>query len=481
MNKDKLIETMGDIDPEFVREARPKSKKRLAFRIGALTLALLIVIGAAIATPRLWKASPGVSAGLPTAKPGAENDYLLYAPSELSFVSAPQGLEEDMAVYRAWHAAVDARRQAGEGIASMSGFASKLTSKLLSEGKNLVWSPSCVYLALAMLAEVSDGNTRAQILDVLGADDMQVLRAGVTALLEADNYDDGCVTSLFADSIWLRNDVVFNSDALERLAEIYRASSYWGDTTDEGFSEALRNWLKENTGGLLDDSADNIELDPETVLAICSAVYFRGGWDVEFAKDRTDKGMFHGANGDIETDFMHKDMDSGVYSEWDGFVSFAEKIGQDGNRMIWLLPDDGVSVEEMLSRMDIDEVANAAAGENMIVHFSAPKLDVSSVLDLIPALSALGMTDCLDPSVSDFTPLTDHGPLNVTKIAHSARVKTDEEGVEAAAFTVVFVNDSAALLSREVELTLDRPFAFIITGVTGAPIFIGIVNDPANR
>ena len=55
---------------------------------------------------------------------------------------------------------------------------------LVSEDENTVCSPINLYIAFAMLAETSDGNTRQQILDMLGAQDMDTLRENVSSLWE---------------------------------------------------------------------------------------------------------------------------------------------------------------------------------------------------------------------------------------------------------------------------------------------------------
>ncbi len=60
------------------------------------------------------------------------------------------------------------------------------------------------------------------------------------------------------------------------------------------------------------------------------------------------------------------------------------------------------------------------------------------------------------------------------------RVTTDEEGVEAAAYTVFSL--SATPVRRkcpeELDFVLDRPFLFAITGQDGLPLFVGVVNQP---
>ena len=61
---------------------------------------------------------------------------------------------------------------------------------------------------------------------------------------------------------------------------------------------------------------------------------------------------------------------------------------------------------------------------------------------------------------------------------HAARVTLDEEGCEAAAFTAIAVAETA-LPPQDlptVEMNLNRPFAFLITGADGLPLFLGAVN-----
>ena len=427
------------------------------------------------------------SAGLNTQKPSqaASGEMLLAAPEELEFVKYPEMTDwndDELELYELWNKSAEARRQAGVDPNEIAGFTAELTRELVSgAGDNLVWSPVNVYIALAMLAEVTDSETRAQILNILGASGMDALRGNVTALLTADNFDDGQTASLMANSLWLRNGFVFNTDTVEKLAEIYRASSYWGDPCDEAFNEALRSWLKENTGGLLDDSANEIKFNPETVLAICSAIYFKGGWDQKFAKELTCEEDFHSPEGNVKCQMMHKTTNEDIYFEGEGFTAVWEKIPASGNGVWFLLPDEGKSVEDMLASSDfIGILSGKAYGESEAeIAFSMPKIDIKADLDLIPALKELGMTDCFDPSVSDFSPLSPYSNgLYVSKIAHSARIKTDEEGIEAAAFTVIMVDEYCAMPQKKISFTLDRPFALVITGVTGAPLFVGVVNTP---
>ena len=84
---------------------------------------------------------------------------------------------------------------------------------------------------------------------------------------------------------------------------------------------------------------------------------------------------------------------------------------------------------------------------------------------------------------SDFSPLIDEEKFDesvaVTQVQHAARVKIDEKGCEAAAFTAITAEATAAMPEElpVVEMNLNRPFAFMITGVDGLPLFLDTVNS----
>ena len=66
----------------------------------------------------------------------------------------------------------------------------------------------------------------------------------------------------------------------------------------------------------------------------------------------------------------------------------------------------------------------------------------------------------------------------LSKAEHAARVAIDEEGVTAAAYTVMMEAGAAEPPDEEIDFTLDRPFVFAITSQDGLPLFIGVVNTP---
>lgn len=412
-------------------------------------------------------------------------------PNEMDYIDSKTGEFDDEGfskVYDAWREDKQAQRNQPEGYADgLDGFFAKSIAELLSDanGQNKVYSPLNVYMALCMLAEVTDGNSRQQILDLLGANDIDTLRAQAGSLWNANYCDDGAVTSILASSLWLNQDVSFVQSTMDSLAKNYYASSYQGEMGSADFNKALQDWLNEQTGGLLEEQASTLEMSPETIMALATTIYFRAKWASEFSENATSEGLFYTLSADgeaITCDFMHQSGTRNYY--WsDKFSAVAQRLEGSGN-MWFILPDEDVSVDELLSdSKTMDFILADGDWENskfLTVNLSLPKFDVVSDTDLVPELKELGITDVFDADISDFTPMTtDTDEIFLSKAQHAARVTIDEEGVIAAAYTVMMAAGSAMPPDEEIDFTVDRPFIFAITGADGLPLFVGVVNNPA--
>ena len=99
-------------------------------------------------------------------------------------------------------------------------------------------------------------------------------------------------------------------------------------------------------------------------------------------------------------------------------------------------------------------------------------------MELTDGLKRLGLTDIFDPGKSDFTSLTDIGPIVLSQANHAARVMVDEEGVTAAAYTLMQDAGAGRPPQEEIEFRLNRPFLFAIMGTGNVPLFVGVVNQP---
>lgn len=443
-NSEKIYDAVTNISDELVENAGAKRRRpRRAWYMSAVAALLVVVIAVA-----LFRPGDGASA---LAIAEAKYDDYVRLPDD---ITTPGGCFE------------------------------ALTAQFLSGAgeENAVLSPVNIYMALAMLAELTDGESRAQLLDLIGAQNIEAVREQAQAIWRACSMDVEEIQCVLASSIWLRDDLGFVQSTMDTLANTYYASSYRGEMGSGEINRAIQSWLNEQTRGLLEEQAAAIETDPLTVLLLATTIYYSAQWTDEFNEAANYTDVFHAPSGDVDADYMYAEQFMDYYSgEGWGAVRLSLR---GGNGMWFILPDEGVSVDALLENEEVTRLMvsgpEGQANEYVKVYFSVPKFDISAQLDLIGGLKELGITDVFDPEVSDFTPMTtDADEICVTTATHAARVKIDEEGLEAAAFTVLEPGDTAPMPpEREIYFTLDRPFLFAISSQDGLPLFAGVVNQP---
>lgn len=348
-----------------------------------------------------------------------------------------------------------------------------------NDGQNTACSPLNVYMALAMLAECTDNESRQQILNLLNAGSIHASRLQANQVWKAHYNNDGLSKSILGSSLWLEKDYGFDQSTADLLAENYFASVFRGDLGSAEMNEALHSWLNEQTSGLLENQVQNVNFDPMTVLALATTIDYQVQWAEGFTEKHNTQGIFHSTKGDTTETFMRTELSYGPYYWSEHFGAISLPL-EDGSRMWLILPDQGISPEEIA-----DEVMAFLADPNkenqksLRVNVSLPKFDVVSQKDIVGTLQKLGVTDVFQSGVADFSPILpeDDGGF-VSSINHAARVMIDEEGITAAAFTVILRAGAGIPPDEEMDFTLDRPFLFCVESRDGLPLFAGTVNEP---
>ncbi len=386
--------------------------------------------------------------------------------------------------YDAWRESQKAQKREDGYATGLESFFSVSIKQFLSDSgtKNRAFSPLNVYMALGMLAELTDGNSRQQILDLLAAESIETLRKQASDVWNANYHNDNATTCVLASSLWLNEDITFHQSTMDSLSENYYASSYRGKMGSNDFNTALQAWLNKQTGGLLEQQTDNIKLDSNTIMALATTIFYQAKWDREFSKNKTEEAVFYGAASSDTCEFMHSRVDDNYY--WgDNFGAVGKRLENYGGTMYFILPDEDVSVDDLLSDEEVMNFIQSSDlwenRKNLFINLSLPKFDFSSQLDLNEGLKALGVTDVFNESVSDFSPMTsDVNGIYVSKTQHDVRVAIDEEGVTAAAYTVMALTGAGMPPEDEMDFVLNRPFLFVINSSDGLPLFVGVVNQP---
>ena len=321
------------------------------------------------------------------------------------------------------------------------------------------------------------GESRSQILSLMNAPDIETLRTQAGQVWNANYCDDGAIKSVLANSVWLSDSLETNSGTIGTLAKSYYASVHSGEFGSDEMTQAIRGWLNEQTGGMLNDAVSDVAPDASTLMALYSTVWFKGRWDNEFNKQLNDTRTFHAPSGDVQAEFMNQSFDRSYY--WGEDFGAVKQPFVSGCDMWLILPDEDKSVSDVLDSGNyLSLLTDGYDYENsrtMKVNLALPKFDVTSTIDLMEGLTELGITDVFSEN-ADFSELCS-SELYVNSARQSARVTIDEEGCTAAAFTEMLLCGSACPPAniQEIDFVLDRPFLFVITGLDGQPLFVGTV------
>lgn len=500
MKSDRLQDALGMIDANLISRAAkevPKKKRTPIKWISAIAAVLVLAIGVGVlfgsgvmdAVLLGLLKEPNQTDNWPTSSriPGVP---ITVRPSRYAIMSAtypvqvqyPRDNPKDREQRDAWSEICRERRKFyGNGVSLRSFFEDSISTFLSDCGsENVVYSPLNVYMALAMLAECGAGNTRQQILDLFNVESIEALRTQVHGVWNANYSDDGLVTSLLANSVWMNEDVSFREGAIQNLAEYYFASIYQGEMGNSEYNQELQQWLNDQTGGLLKNQIDHIELTPDTVLALYSTIFFEAAFEEEFSAEKTTQKIFHSAVGLTKCDYL-VGSESTAYYWGEKFTAASKRLQSDGD-IIFILPDQGVSVQALLKNEEaLSLIANTEYSwkntRNVIVNFEIPKFSVSSNIDLVEELKAMGVTDCFDAGTADFSPLSEENGIYVSSVRHGATVTIEESGVLGAAYTEILKDYLGAPSYEEVDFILNRPFIFVIRGADHLPLFVGVVNQ----
>ena len=494
MKHKKLNDALNEISDNYLEEAARGQKRKTPYWLGSVAaiLAIALLWGFGV-SPLMTNRTPTPSLSVPDTTPPytlpdefrgekvpaafnpVTSPYLLSAPVYPQMVG--YGFTGHSASEREIHAT-------DRGYAdSLKTFFDKLVKEgLVSQEGNVALSPVNIYLALAMLAETAEGNSRQQILDLMGLDSIEALRKQADQVWRANYWNDGLSTSVLASSLWLDERLSYNESVVNTLSESYYASVFRGQMGSAELNNTLQDWLNKNTGELLSDYVKDVKLTADAVMSLATTIHYQAEWDGFFHKELNTEDAFHTPTGDKTVTFMHTSDRRGYY--WgEGYSAICLPLKSED--LMWLiLPDEGKTPADLLSEgVAIRELMDGTERvKSMIINLSLPKFDISSKLSLVPTLQKLGITDVFSP-LADFSALIpqtdDLANPYVESIEHAARVSINEDGVTAAAYTLIISYGATAQppVQEEIDFVLDRPFLFVVQS-DNMPLFAGIVNNP---
>ncbi len=349
--------------------------------------------------------------------------------------------------------------------------------------KNLFISPTSIAMALAMTWNGADGATRdamALTLGFEGVAEPDVNKAN-RFLLESLRSADEDVQLEVANSIWGREGIPFSDEFKKTNSLYYGAKTTDLDFTDPGAVKVINDWVGEKTHERIDKIVDRISA--EDVMFLINAVYFKGRWTAEFDKKLTQDQDFHLADGSVKSHPMMRREDKYRYLKTDDLQAIRLPYGEDRFALYVFLPRSEQSLAEFVGQLTPETLddrlmqMHRRKGEIVL-----PKFKHEYEQNLNTVLGALGMDIAFDPGRADFYRMLD-SPIDmafyISEVLHKTFVEVNEEGTEAAAVTSVRMTLTAMAPEDDFQMTVDRPFFYMIRDdETGAVLFMGVVTDP---
>lgn len=318
------------------------------------------------------------------------------------------------------------------------------------KGENLVLSPYSAAVALSMLAEGAEGETRVEFDDVLG---------GIIYQAEDLGGNDTVIVKS-ANSVWVDDDFSLRNRYVSLLERDFDAFITTQNFADPATVKAINNWCSEHTAGKINEVIDRLE--PGMVMVLANALYFNAPWENSFNAELTSQKPFHGVSVTRNVPFMFK-RSFYDYAEYHGVQMVRLPYAGGRYSMFVFLPPAGADMDALLSEVDGDMLdASLGLFSSREVVLSLPKFKNETSVLLNKPLKDMGIRTAFTQA-ADFSGIAEMGPLVLDQVKQKCFLELSEEGTEAAAVTVAQVRLTSARPDRTpAVMTVDRPFVFMI-------------------
>ncbi|MGV0101695.1 serpin family protein [Nostoc sp. DSM 114160] len=368
-------------------------------------------------------------------------------------------------------------------VESSNKFGFKLFSEVLKNDrgeKNIFISPSSVAIALAMTYNGASGSTQqamAKTLELQGMNLPEINSSYAAVLKQLLDNSDTKVQLKIANSLWANQDVSFSPDFLKRTQDFYQAKVSNLNFQDAAASSIINNWVKENTNGKITKIVETIE--PNQVLFLMNAIYFKGSWSNEFDKKETASYPFYITSGRQKQHPMMSQEGDYRYYESEKFQAVSLPYGKDGKISFYIfLPKKNSNLKAFYQDLNVENWEKWMTQFNNQKGFiRLPRFKTDYEITLNDALKTLGMGEAFS-NKANFSGMGKN--FAISQVKHKTFVEVNEEGTEAAAATSVgIVATSARQEPEPFRMIVDRPFFCAIRdNQTGNILFMGSIIEP---
>lgn len=365
---------------------------------------------------------------------------------------------------------------------SASSFGLKIFDEVTQTARdeNVFISPLSISMALGMTLNGADGDTYTAMKDALELNGLseEEINATYKNLIAELTSADSDVQFQIANSIWYRNTMTFEQQFIQTNIDYFDAFVQAMNFGDPATISVINQWIDDKTNGTITEVLE--EIDPNTVMFLINALYFKGTWQKEFNPEATIDDTFYMTNGNQVSCKMMVQQNEYSYFENDLFQAVNLPYGNGQFYMTVLLPKGEQVVESIIEEMNESNWAQWLASFNDTeLVLRMPKFKIEYEAKLKDVLTQLGMGVAFTDR-ADFTKMYSPGNLDISEVIHKTFVEVNEEGTEASAVTVVEIELTSAHDSVQ-SMYVNKPFIFVIHEKdSGSILFMGKISNPVN-
>ncbi len=333
---------------------------------------------------------------------------------------------------------------------------------------NLATSPLSATMLLAMIANGVNEESKKEVTDYLGTEDLATLNELCQTLLAELPKADRQADITLANSLWVNKyyNLIPTAEYLNVFEKQYNGECFNYDFVKSGdkFQKELQKWFTKHTGGLINDPKETLKADEKVTLAILlNALYFKAPWNF-FNKEKTSKDMFHGLKQDAEVEMMHAEkLNNKLYYVDDDFAVFSLPFANEAYDLYVALPNENLGFQDAVEKFTPEFVQTVKNEyQKCVLTISLPKFSIQSRLQLNSFLAAIGLGSITDGrNYTMFENLPDDVMMMMSQ---NTAFSIDEKGVEAASVSSgdFLLTANFAKPGEHYVIDVNRPFIYYI-------------------
>lgn len=381
----------------------------------------------------------------------------------------------------------------GDTARSTSNLCFRLMNHLGVHKSNICISPLSISAALQLTVAAASGNTLSEMLQALGLhsfgrDELALdYRTVFESLNETNDKsqwkgEGASVKFLLANSAWFHQSVQVHPGFADHVQTQYAAECANLDFGNGSSIQTINNWVSQKTFGKIPSIVT--QLTPANYFVLLNCAYFRARWSTPFQENRTLPRDFYLSDGNvIQVPTMHGFREVEYFN--DQYMEMVQLPYTDDRFNMYLIqPAKNIDLPSFVSQISVEHweswMPRLTKREGQLAF---PKFCMEFGVSLVSWLSQIGIKELFTPQAdlwNILAPEQQKPPfLCVSDIMHKAFIDVNELGTEAAAATCVTAYGSAHMPKPPFEMTVDRPFLFVMADkLTRVIMFAGAVYDP---